>query len=221
MTTYTTITNAQVDQDSPITASLITALRDNPIAITEGASGAPKIQTDGLADESVTLAKLNPNAFARYLYTGDNSSIAIGTSLATAVDVFDGGISIDIPTNGWMRVHVSLLIENDAAGSSSDAPRIGLGIGGTYYQPRYSNGNPTRGSVNPWQFNSVADNLTGYYEDCQTDCASIDAMVGRDSFPTGTQTLTLGLYSNGGEDMTYRGDTMVGRILLEIINGTS
>ena len=43
MTTYTAITNGQIDQDSPITQPLMTALRDNPIAITEGATGAPRI----------------------------------------------------------------------------------------------------------------------------------------------------------------------------------
>ena len=48
MTTYTAIPNSDVDQDSPVTQTLITLLRDNPIAITEGASGAPKVQSKGL-----------------------------------------------------------------------------------------------------------------------------------------------------------------------------
>jgi len=43
MTTYTSIPNSDIDQDSPVTQPLMTALRDNPIAITEGASGAPRI----------------------------------------------------------------------------------------------------------------------------------------------------------------------------------
>lgn len=43
MTTYTSIPNADIDQDSPVTQPLMTALRDNPIAITEGAIGAPRI----------------------------------------------------------------------------------------------------------------------------------------------------------------------------------
>lgn len=71
MTTYTDILNTQIDVDSPVTTGLMTLLRDNPIAITEGATGAPKIQTDAiqdlavtepkLADSSVTQAKLNPD----------------------------------------------------------------------------------------------------------------------------------------------------------------
>lgn len=43
MTTYTVISDAQIDQDSPITQPLMTALRDNPIAIAEGADGAPTV----------------------------------------------------------------------------------------------------------------------------------------------------------------------------------
>lgn len=41
MTTYTNVPNSDVDQDSPITQPLLTALRDNPTATVEGASGAP------------------------------------------------------------------------------------------------------------------------------------------------------------------------------------
>jgi hypothetical protein len=43
MTTYTTITNGQVDLDSPVTQTLMTALRDNPLAIAEQTSGAPPV----------------------------------------------------------------------------------------------------------------------------------------------------------------------------------
>ncbi len=43
MTSYVAIPNGDIDQDSPITQPLMTALRDNPIAITEGETGAPRI----------------------------------------------------------------------------------------------------------------------------------------------------------------------------------
>ena len=57
MTTYTAITNGQIDQDSPITQPLMTALRDNPIAISEGSSGAPRIRGEAAAqlDDLPTL----------------------------------------------------------------------------------------------------------------------------------------------------------------------
>lgn len=43
MVDYVTITDAQVDPEAPITSELMTALRDNPIAIAEGAPGAPTV----------------------------------------------------------------------------------------------------------------------------------------------------------------------------------
>lgn len=48
MTTYTAIPNSDIDRDSPITEPLMTLLRDNPIAITEGATGAPRILSPAL-----------------------------------------------------------------------------------------------------------------------------------------------------------------------------
>ena len=41
MAAWTTIPDSDVDPESPITTSLMQALRDNPVAITENASGAP------------------------------------------------------------------------------------------------------------------------------------------------------------------------------------
>lgn len=61
MTAYTTITNAEVDQDSPVTQPLMTALRDNPLAIAEGASSAPRILVGA-------LERLNPGSSIRSRY---------------------------------------------------------------------------------------------------------------------------------------------------------
>lgn len=49
MTTYTTIADSDIDPESPGTTTLFTRLRDNPIAITEGAAGAPSIANAALA----------------------------------------------------------------------------------------------------------------------------------------------------------------------------
>lgn len=55
MADYRTITDAEVDPDAPLTSSLGYAWRDNPIAIAEGATGAPRVQ-DGALDTIVTGA---------------------------------------------------------------------------------------------------------------------------------------------------------------------
>lgn len=43
MADWTTITDTQVDPDAPLTSGLGYAWRDNPIAIADGATGAPRI----------------------------------------------------------------------------------------------------------------------------------------------------------------------------------
>ena len=66
MATYTAIPNTDIETDKPIRAVTGRALRDNPIAIAEGASGAPRIDgatgpavnTGGLFNSAVTTAKL-------------------------------------------------------------------------------------------------------------------------------------------------------------------
>jgi len=58
MADWTDITNAALDGDSPVTPALIESLRDNPIAITEGATGAPQVQTAAIADGAITNDKI-------------------------------------------------------------------------------------------------------------------------------------------------------------------
>ena len=48
MADWTTITETATDPDAPVTSSLLKALRDNPSAIAEGASGAPRIVRSAL-----------------------------------------------------------------------------------------------------------------------------------------------------------------------------
>jgi len=52
MTDWTTITDTQLDPKAPVTSELMSAMRDNPIAISEGATGAPKIRAKAAAQPS-------------------------------------------------------------------------------------------------------------------------------------------------------------------------
>jgi len=58
MADWTTITNTATDADSPGTQVLMEALRDNAIAITEGATGAPRFQTASITDQAITNDKI-------------------------------------------------------------------------------------------------------------------------------------------------------------------
>jgi hypothetical protein len=66
MTSYTAIANGDIDQDSPVTQPLVTALRDNPIAIIEGATGAPRIRGNSIAivNSMPTLTVAAANTFS-------------------------------------------------------------------------------------------------------------------------------------------------------------
>lgn len=80
MTTYTTIADADIDQDSPVTQPLMTALRDNPIAIGEGAAGAPRIY--GAAMHGPAAGAV---AQRDCLPTGSRSASAAASTTASAI----------------------------------------------------------------------------------------------------------------------------------------
>ncbi|MBA1447001.1 MAG: hypothetical protein FE835_19365 [Gammaproteobacteria bacterium] len=65
MTAYNAIPAADIDPDSPITTSLMTHIRDNPIAISEGSTGAPRIKTDAYEAGSVNTDAIAQGAVSR------------------------------------------------------------------------------------------------------------------------------------------------------------
>jgi hypothetical protein len=62
MATWTNIPGSNLDPGAPARSLDAKALRDNPIAIAEGASGAPRIQTGAIENSAVTNGKLLPPA---------------------------------------------------------------------------------------------------------------------------------------------------------------
>ena len=69
MTTYVTIPNTDVDQDSPVTVALMTAYRDNVIAVTEGATGAPRNAHTLISDDDLAGVVSVDVALDETLYT--------------------------------------------------------------------------------------------------------------------------------------------------------
>lgn len=110
MTTYSAITNGQVDQDSPITQPLMTALRDNPIAITEGSSGAPKIQTAAIQDAAVNRVKLKTGTnSAAYSFGGGGGSLTVNLDPYSFFPSMSGGASNSIGGSGTADTPAVLL----------------------------------------------------------------------------------------------------------------
>lgn len=106
MTDWTTITDSQVDPKAPVTSELMTALRDNPAAITEGATGAPKIQTAAIQDAAVNRVKLKTATNSgSYSFGGDGGSVTINMDSYSFFPSVSGGA--DSFTLGGTGVKVS------------------------------------------------------------------------------------------------------------------
>jgi len=105
MTTYTAIPGSDIDPESPITASLMALLRDNPIAITEGAAGAPSIATAALADDfmGVLLATQTVSAVANVEFTSliDSTYDTYAIVIEDLLPVTSGEFRIQVYTTSW------------------------------------------------------------------------------------------------------------------------
>lgn len=95
MAQWTNIPTDRIEPGKPIRAIDGLALRDNPIAIAEGASGAPRVQTNGIANSAVTTSKIansnvttakiaNSNVTAAKLATGGNENNWVRARTATS-----------------------------------------------------------------------------------------------------------------------------------------
>lgn len=100
MTDYISITEAQTDPGAPFTSDLAKQYRDNPIAIAEGATGAPRVQ--GIALGGVYLGSFtqdgkNPRALLGLGRVG----LLVSDVLTTGVSSGGGGIvQISLSNNG-------------------------------------------------------------------------------------------------------------------------
>lgn len=64
MADYFAIPDSAIDPDAPVTSELAYALRDNPIAIAEGAAGAPRIQFGAMGSWLTTSGGVGTYVFA-------------------------------------------------------------------------------------------------------------------------------------------------------------
>lgn len=98
MTTWTTIPNAAVAAGGRPRGSVVTALRDNPVAIAEGASGAPRIAFAAIVD---AMAGVSVGAIGTYGFFRTNDDLATGATVAGSTLAYGGAInSIAISASG-------------------------------------------------------------------------------------------------------------------------
>jgi len=157
MATWTNIPDGNLEPGDPIRSVDIIAIRDNPIAITEGASGAPKIQTAAITDANVTTAKLETaermnttnvlNATAgltaggvgtyAFLRHTTNADYAFGDTLAGS-SLEPAGIGVD----GWISYTTASGDAANTVGITQSSARSGtwrcLGVGSNFQPTAFS-----------------------------------------------------------------------------------
>lgn len=132
--TYTAIPDTAIDGESILPESVMVLMRDNPIAIAAGDSGAPKIQLAAMDASSVDTSQLVAAAVGR-------SEIANSTT--TSAGNLANNALVNFALNDWAlfpMIHTgSSANEISLSGHSSDStpsnPRFGIfstGAANTY-----------------------------------------------------------------------------------------
>lgn len=118
MATYTSITNGQVDVNSPIDQALITALRDNPIAISEGATGAPRVKTAAL--EAPTQGSTNTlvRVVQGGLWSITTSTFPTNPNNAVEIQAADNAIGFSVHVAGGMQIALEQRADGTATTST-------------------------------------------------------------------------------------------------------
>jgi len=89
MTTWTTIPNTAVAAGGRPRGSVITALRDNPVAISEGAAGAPRVLFAAVRDG---IAGATYGTLGTYAFLHSDDVITPGTTVAGSTLKYSGAI---------------------------------------------------------------------------------------------------------------------------------
>lgn len=114
MTAWVTLPDSDLDPDSPITTSLMIALRDNPIAISEGAAGAPEVKHAALEDHTASAPKYQVGS------VGGASTTSTGYTKVA---------EMRIGSAGTIRVDFRLSIANAASTAFGRIYRNGVAVG--------------------------------------------------------------------------------------------
>ena len=111
MTDYTGISNTQVEPEAPVTSELMTSLRDDPIAMAEGAVGAPKVQ--GIALDNLFAGVMHTNLVASrykvlYLQQVTGSQAVDRIRFTTDTGSTWGSSTTFVISNAWIWAYLDL-----------------------------------------------------------------------------------------------------------------
>lgn len=164
MADWTTITDSQVDPKAPVTSELMTALRDNPVAIAEGATNAPRIAEKiqsalGQNEAWATIGNLSSGGgvYVDYYANCSTSSEFSESGFVEFEISTDGSTFTDTKTIGFASPSASNVIVNGSLFfdfSSGDYQAVYSGTGAGRYSGTISGG--------PFSIQSLRFRARGY-----------------------------------------------------------
>ena len=124
MPEYQEILDSEVEPEAPLTSSLGVRFRDNPLAVWEGADGAPRIQTDALNNSAVTQDKLKmgTNSVSGTVSGGEQVTINLNDySLFPSIQGGSGVLSLNSSEESASAANPRFNLRNATADSRSYA----------------------------------------------------------------------------------------------------
>jgi len=124
MADYTVIQNDSIEPDAPALSRIAFALRDNPIAIAEGAAGAPRVRSAALQDYPFGAEDLRTGATERDWVLARIASAshgAVGTYAFLRYTLAWGEVQAGGNTAG-SNLQYATIEDNGSVGSANSPP---------------------------------------------------------------------------------------------------
>lgn len=113
MADYIPILDSQLEPKAPVTSELMFQLRDNPVAITEGALGAPRVHADAMGGSVVGENLLFKSATAKIEGSGVDSPWETVHATTCFRATTSGGIRITVTRVNSTGVYGYRIVKND------------------------------------------------------------------------------------------------------------
>lgn len=164
------IADAALEQDKPVRAIDALALRDNPVAIAEGASGAPRLTVEARGGREVLLASVTaaasatvdfvlPDGWDSYMIEFFDVKPSASSNLLAQTSI-DGGATFATATYDYKLVREFIVLTNDVVGAVAQAAML-LGTSGAGTLYFYQGEVQILGAANAAAYTALVGNLIG------------------------------------------------------------
>ncbi len=181
---YNAIPNGDIDPESPITTGLMTSLRDNPIAMFEGTSGAPRLTASAIASGALTSDLFSTGSIRA-------SAIASGAienqkvRRATSGSLYSPSAASDSEALSWPTNYIKVKeIYVPFGGTYSVYFEMGFKVNASAYGRIYVNG----AAIGTERVQTSGGNYIGYSEDIVLQAGDLVQLYIRNTTGGGNET---------------------------------